>query len=342
MGTGFSLQGRANCLKKLICVEGMSTRYIYLASVMALDSPSSAVSFAHLKSSMCSNPARSWLPHAAEATLEGLALRVNEKENAAVLADLPHSAQFEINKVVLANVGSTTTQVYDTLTGECLAMLQGGFKTWTETDEAELLAALERFAANPDEPEGELLPVCVAIVGAPGYAVVSDEKWHAVASVDAPLCKFLAKLETQHHGFHMAILNRRPECGFQQPNCDWGSAYAALPLEAAKAAWPEGPREEDTNAVIVDLGGGYSRAYRPDGVKIQEWATEFRPNIKANDFLFDGKVFYPERLGKLEGVYKEALSNLAADLPGLRGETGVMDVYIIGTGKARNAMLKTI
>jgi hypothetical protein len=299
-------------------------------------------SFVNVKSSMCTNADQAWLSHAGEATLEGLALRVNGEENAAVLADLPRSTKFEMNKVVLANVGSTTTQVYNAVTGECLAMLAGGFKTWTERDEAELLIALGRFAKSPNDPEGDIEPTCVAIVGAPGYAVVSDEKWHAVASVDAPLCRSLSKLETQHHEFHMAILNRRPECGFAQPNCDWGSAYAGLPFEAAKAAWPEGPREENSNAIIVDLGGGYSRAYRPDGQKIQEWATKFRPSVKANDFLFDGKVFHPERLGKLEGIYKEALNDLAAALPELRDATGMMNVHIIGTGKARDAMLKTV
>ena len=295
----------------------------------------------NLRSSMCSDPQEAWLSYAGEATLEGLALRVNAKENGEVFADFPgRGATNKFHKAVLANVGSTTTQVYNVTTGECLAMLDGGFKVWSESNETDLWKALQTFAKDPQNPDGDLLSTGLAIVGAPGYSVLGDEKWHAVSSIDAPICRSLNALETKYHEFHIAVLNRRPECGFKQPNCDWGSAYASLPLEVVVPAWPQGPRRQHLDGVIVDLGGGYSRAYKPTGEKIQAWATEFRPNIKANEFLFDGKEFHPERLGKLEGIYKEALNNLAAAHPELTDDKGVLNVHIIGTGKARDAMLK--
>jgi hypothetical protein len=299
----------------------------------------------NLRSSMCSEPHKAWLSYSGEATLEGLALRLNAKENGEVFADFPGRGETnQFHKAVLANVGSTTTQVYCVTTGECLAMLDGGFKVWTESNETDLWKALRTFARlrkrSLTNSDRDMVSTAIAVVGAPGYLVVGEDKWNAVSSIDAPICRSFNALETKYHEFHVAVLNRRPECGFKQPNCDWGSAYASLPLEVVVPAWPQGPRREHLDGVIVDLGGGYSRAYKPTGEKIQAWTTEFRPNIKTNEFLFDGKQFHPERLGKLEGIYKEALNNLAEAHPELTDDKGVLNAHIIGTGKAREAMLK--
>jgi len=295
----------------------------------------------NLRSSMCSEPHKAWLSYSGEATLEGLALRVNAKENGEVFADFPGQGEKnEFHEVVLANVGSTTTQIYSVTTGECLAMLDGGFKVWSKSNDTDLWKALQTFAKDPQNPDGDLLPTGIAVVGAPGYCVLGEDKWHAVSSLNVPICQSFNALEIKYHEFHVAVLNRRPEYRYKQPNCDWGSAYASLPLEVVVPAWPQGPRRQHEDGIIVDLGGGYSRAYKPTGEKIQEWASEFRPNIKANEFLFDGKEFHPERLGKLEGIYKEALNNLAEAHPELTDDKGVLNVHIIGTGKAREAMLK--
>ncbi len=295
----------------------------------------------NLRSSMCSQASEAWLSYSGEATLEGLALRVNAKDNEKVFADFPgRGDKNEFHEVVLANVGSTTTQIYSVTTGECLAMLDGGFKLWSESNETDLWKALQTFAKDAQNPDGALLTSAIAVVGAPGYCVLGEDKWHAVSSIDAPICRSLNALETKHHEFQIAVLNRRPECGFKQPNCDWGSAYASLPQEVVVPAWPQGPRRQHEDGIVVDLGGGYSRAYTPTGEKIHAWASEFRPNVKANEFLFDGKEFHPERLGKLEGIFKEALNNLAEAHPELTDDKGVLNAHIIGTGKARDAMLK--
>jgi len=282
-----------------------------------------------------------WLPHSAEAGLEALSLKVNAEKNQKVLGDFPH-ADGPPEVFLLANVGSTTTQVYDIHSGRFLGGFNGGSKKWS----AEAASALFRILSDATD-EGAR-PMSIAIVGAPGYLVPESPtrwtgyppegstKWHDPSSVDTPITKWFGQLMEDFPTQRAAVLNRTKAANIPQPNCDWGDAYASLPIGAIREVWPDAP-EVPPHALVLDLGGGYSRLYRKVGGKITEW-DNFRPKKKTNDVLFVDGIYKPERIGALVSVLHENVCALLKEHPENVTATP-MTLCIVGTGNAREQEL---
>lgn len=271
-----------------------------------------------------------WLPHAAEAGLEALSLKVNAKKNQKVLGDFPH-ADGVAEIFLLANVGSTTTQVYDIHSGRFLGGFDGGSNKWS----AKASDALQKIVFERSEGKR---PTSVAIVGASGYSVPEGStKWHEPSVVDTPITKWFAELAEYHPDmYRVAVLNRTKAAKISQPNCDWGDAYASLAIGFIREVWPDAP-EVPSHALVLDLGGGYSRLYRKVGGKITEW-EKFRPDQKTNDVLFVDRVYKPERIGALVSTLHENVTSLLKEHP--ENATGMpMTLCIIGTGNAREQEL---
>jgi len=267
-----------------------------------------------------------WLPHSAEAGLEALSLKVNAAKNEKVLSDFPH-ADGVAEIFLLANVGSTTTQVYDIHSGRFLGCFCGGSKKWS----AGASDALQKIVFERSEGKR---PTSIAIVGAPGYSVPEGStKWHDPSIVDTPITKWFAELAEYHPDmYRAAVLNRNKTAKIPQPNCDWGNAYASLPIDVIRKVWPDAP-EVPAHALVLDLGGGYSRLYRKVGGKIIEW-DKFRPKEKTNDALFVDGVYKPERIGALVSVLHQNVCALLKEHP--ENATGTpMTLCIVGTGDAR-------
>ena len=271
-----------------------------------------------------------WLPHEAEAALEALSLKVNAEKNTDVLGDFPHGNPDA--ELILANVGSTTTQMYNSTTGRFLGGIDGGSKKWS----AEASDALQKIVYEASD--GGKRPVSVAIVGAPGYSVPEGPtKWHEPSTVDTPITKWFAELAEYHPDvYRVAVLNRTKAAKIPQPNCDWGDAYASLPIGVIREVWPDAP-EVPPHALVLDLGGGYSRLYRKVGGKITEW-DKHRPEKKTNDILFIDQEYRPDRIGALVHVLYEGVRQLLREHP--ENATGTpMTLCIIGTGEAREQEL---
>lgn len=272
-----------------------------------------------------------WLPHAAEAGLEALSLKVNTEKNQKVLGDFPHTDNVP-DIFLLANVGSTTTQIYDIHFGHFLGGFDGGSKKWS----AEASDTLQKIVM--ERSEGNKRPTSIAIVGAPGYLVPDGPtKWHKPSAVDTPITKWFADLMTDIPDIYQAaVLNRTKAAKISQPNCDWGDAYASLPIGMIREVWPDAP-ELPPNSLVLDLGGGYSRVYRMVGGKISEW-DKYRPEEKTNAVLFDEMEYKPYRIGKLVFQLHNGVRELLRDYP-----ENAMDVpmtlCIIGTGDAREQEL---
>ena len=283
------------------------------------------------------NPAGSrtgivWLPHSAEAGLEALSLKVNAEKNEKVLGDFPH-ADGVAEIFLLANVGSTTTQVYDIHSGRFLGGFNGGSKKWS----AGASDALQKIVFERGEGKR---PTSIAIVGAPGYLVPEGStKWHDPAIVDTPITKWFAELAEYHPDlYRAAVLNRTKAAKIPQPNCDWGDAYASLAIGFIREVWPDAP-EVPSHALVLDLGGGYSRLYRKVGGKITEW-DKFRPGMKTNDVLFVDGVYKPERIGALVPVLHQNIRALLKEHPENATATPApMTLCIVGTGNAREQEL---
>ena len=269
-----------------------------------------------------------WLPHEAEAGLEALSLKVNSEKNLKALGDFPHAdAEF-----ILANVGSSTTQVYDPNAGTFLGGFNGGSKKWSD-EAADALQKIVYEASN-----GGKRPVSIAIVGAPGYSVPEGPtKWHDPSAVDTPITKWFAELVEAHPDvYRVSVLNRTKAAKIPQPNCDWGDAYASLAIGFIREVWPDAP-EPPSHSLVLDLGGGYSRLYRKVGGKITEW-DKFRPDKKTNDVLFVDGVYKPERIGALVSVLHENVRALLKEHPENATATP-MTLCIVGTGNAREQEL---
>lgn len=271
-----------------------------------------------------------WLPHAAEAGLEALSLKVNAVKNVKVLGDFPHTDPGSV--FLLANVGSSTTQVYNPNSGTFLGGFNGGSKRWS----AEAADALQKIVYEASN-DGKR-PVSVAIVGAPGYSVPEGPtKWHDPSAVDTPITKWFTELAEAHPDvYQVAVLNRTKAAKIPQPNCDWGDAYASLAIGFIREVWPGAP-EPPSHSLVLDLGGGYSRLYRKVGGKITEW-DKFRPDQKTNDVLFVDGVYKPERIGALISVLHENVRALLKEHPENATATP-MTLCIIGTGNAREQEL---
>lgn len=271
-----------------------------------------------------------WLPHSAEAGLEALSLKVNAEKNQKALGDFPHASDGAV--FLLANVGSSTTQVYNPNSGTFLGGFNGGAKKWS--DEAD--DALQKIVYKASN--GGRRPVSIAIVGAPGYSVPEGTiKWHDPSAVNTPITKWFAELAEAHPDvYRVAVLNRTKAAKIPQPNCDWGDAYASLPIGSIRKVWPDAP-EPPSHSLVLDLGGGYSRLYRTVGGKIVEW-DKFRPGMKTNDVLFVDGIYKPERIGSLVSVLHKHVRALLKEHPENATATP-MTLCIVGTGNAREQEL---
>ena len=287
------------------------------------------------------------LPHLAEAGLEALALNVNKADNDKVLGDFPHG-KYGSEVFLLFSVGTTTTQIYDIHSGLFVGGFSGGSKEWSKAvaDEAYRLIASRSTAmrGTPSERtpwKGKWRPTSIAVVGAPGYSVHGLEKWNDPAAVPTPITQWLGDLALSPD-IAVAVLNRTKEAKIKQPNCDWGSAYASLPMAAIRAVWADAP-ERPEGALVLDLGGGYCRIYRGDGSKIKEW-EDYRPKEKTNDLLFGPEGYRGSgALGALVFNIQDGVMRMLREHPELAGrgagDEGMVWLCIVATGKLRDHRL---
>ncbi len=277
-----------------------------------------------------------YLPADAEAVFEAAALNVNKAENDVVFDDFPHG-KHGAEVFLLANVGSTTTQIYDIHSGLFVGAIDGGSKTWDGAVAVQLMGLIASRSQpmhgtpNASTPwKGNWRATSIAVVGAPGYSVPEGStKWHAPATVPTPITGWLAELPEE---FAVSVLNRTKAAKIRQPNCDWGSAVASQTEAQTRAVWPEAPSGVGAG-ITFDIGGGYPRCYKSAGRKITVW-DQYRPAEKANDYLFPDGVYSSERREALVADIEARATRMLRDYP--ENATGqVTPITLIATGRVR-------
>lgn len=281
-----------------------------------------------------------YLSNDGEINLETASLAVYKRENDEVLADFPHG-RHGAEVVLLVSTGSTTTQVSDYYSGLPVGSIAGGSKEWSPEAQAELVRLIaSRSTPLPGTPNastpwtGNWRPTSIVVVGACGYSVPEGlQKWHSPAVTPTPLTQFLAEFQVENPEFTVSVLNRTKAAKIKQINCDWGAAYAALPMANVRGAWPEAP-ERPSGSITVDLGGGWPRAYGRDGRKIKVF-DDYRPAQKANDRLFPDGAFAPEEVPELVTDIQASVREMLRAHP--EHKTGpITPLTIIATGKLRD------
>ncbi len=286
-----------------------------------------------------------YLSGKSEINLETASLSVYKRENDKVLADFPHG-KYGAEVVIIVSTGSTSTQLSDYYSGLPIGSVAGGVKNWGPEAQAEFVRLVAtRSTPLPGTPNastpwtGRWRPTSLVVVGACGYKVEGPQKWHAPGTVPTPLTQFLAEYQVENPEFAVAVLNRTKAAAIKQINCDWGAAFSSLPMDRVRDAWPQAPpRPEGT--ITVDHGGGYPRAYGPDGRKIKVFG-DYHPPEKANDFLFPDDEFDHHRLSERIEQIQQAVNRMLREHP--EHATGqVTPLTIIATGKLRDHYFETV
>lgn len=281
-----------------------------------------------------------------EINLETASLSVYKRENDKVLSDFPHG-EYGAEVVILVSTGSTSTQLSDYYSGLPIGSVDGGAKDWSPEAQAEFVRLVAtRSTPLPGTPNastpwtGRWRPTSLVVVGACGYKVnEGSQKWHAPGTVPTALTQFLADLQVENPEFAISVLNRTKAAGIKQINCDWGAAYSSLPMSRVRDAWAEAP-ERPEGTLTVDHGGGFPRAYGPDGRKIKIFA-DYHPTEKANDFLFPDGVFDHHRLSERIEQIQQSVNRMLREHP--EHATGqVTPLTIIATGKVRDHYFETM
>ena len=281
-----------------------------------------------------------YLPLSAEIALQGFSLIATaDHSNRMVFYDFPLKKEQVVKKRLIAKVSGDETRIYDLLTGQCVGFIGGGFYKWCEEYGDFMEKSLRHHCRNDD---GVLQHASIAVVGEPGKMVASTaDKWHKPSSVSSTMTHWLASFEARVPEFTFAILNSRDDAGFIQPLCDWMTPLIFSKLNVLRGMWTECPEfpeaANDTDSIIVVQGDEYSEAFiRCSKKQPKEW-EEARPDVKASEFLFDGKDFKVERMGKFQGLIESGVEYLMNKYPEYRQHKSKrLNVYLIMTGNARN------